>query len=589
MIYNIIEVANTHGGSVEYLMSLIDEYDEYRHGFGIKFQPFEYKSIATEDYEFYSIYKSLYITKVDWERIIDKASRTKDIWLDIFDSYSIAVLMDNLDKVVGIKLQSSVIYNQVVLKGLSEVDLKDKMLIINVAAQKIENIKERISWFEKNLSSKEILVEVGFQGYPTDLKDAGLSKISVLKKHLSNRIVFADHVDGSSDDAVDIPLVAGLIGADVVEKHVMHSELKTKYDVYSSMIIKRYDEYISKQERYKRLLGEDFINNRERDYLKKTIQIPILKNDVNRGSIIGDNDLLYKRSGKSGLNTTELVELRRGYNILSQNKIKGDTLCLEDFRKANIAAIIACRLKSKRLPKKALLKIGDLTSIELCIKNTLKFSNVNHTILATSTLKQDDELIDYTYRDDVIFHRGDPDDVIQRYLDICDKLRIDVIVRVTGDCVFHSKDVFEYLLKSHFEKGAEYTSGVGASIGTNLEIINVNALRRIKTYFGRADYSEYMTWYFVNNPEYFNINMVDLPKELCGKYRLTLDYEEDLIMFNRIQEHFNTNKIKYSIIKLNEFLGDNPNIAKINAHISQKYSTDKSLIDKLNRVTKIRP
>ena len=32
----------------------------------------------------------------------------------------------------------------------------------------------------------------------------------------------------------------------------------------------------------------------------------------------------------------------------------------EDFKKANIASIIACRLKSSRLPKKAVLKIGEL-------------------------------------------------------------------------------------------------------------------------------------------------------------------------------------------------------------------------------------
>ena len=51
----------------------------------------------------------------------------------------------------------------------------------------------------------------------------------------------------------------------------------------------------------------------------------------------------------------------------------------EDFKKANIATIIACRLKSSRLPKKALAKIGEITSVEYCIKNALSFKNVNQT------------------------------------------------------------------------------------------------------------------------------------------------------------------------------------------------------------------
>ena len=40
--------------------------------------------------------------------------------------------------------------------------------------------------------------------------------------------------------------------------------------------------------------------------------------------------------------------------------------------------------------------------------------------------------------------------------------------------------------------------------------------------------SEYMTWYVMNNKRYFNINEVILPKNLSRKYRLTLDYFEDL-------------------------------------------------------------
>ena len=102
----------------------------------------------------------------------------------------------------------------------------------------------------------------------------------------------------------------------------------------------------------------------------------------------------------------------------------------KDFRKANITAIIACRLKSTRLRKKALLKVGDLTSIELCLKNILKVENLNHVILATSDLPEDAELKKYTYNDDVIFHVGDPEDVIERYLTAINKYKIDVVIKI---------------------------------------------------------------------------------------------------------------------------------------------------------------
>ena len=69
----------------------------------------------------------------------------------------------------------------------------------------------------------------------------------------------------------------------------------------------------------------------------------------------------------------------------------------------------------------SILKIGDLSSIELCIKNCLKFKNIDCTILATSTTDEDAELLNYTYNSSVLFHRGDPDDVIKRYLDVIRK------------------------------------------------------------------------------------------------------------------------------------------------------------------------
>jgi len=259
----------------------------------------------------------------------------------------------------------------------------------------------------------------------------------------------------------------------------------------------------------------------------------------------------------------------------------------EKIKKANIAAIIACRLKSKRLPKKATLKIGGLSSIELCIKNALKFKNINYTILATSNLAEDDELKNHTFSNSVIFHRGDPDDVIQRYLDIINKLKIDVVVRVTGDMPYVSDDILQTLLKSHFESGADYTTAKKAAIGTNLEVINSAALRKVKSFFPSANYSEYMTYYFTNNPLYFKLNFVDLPENLVRDYRLTLDYEEDLKLLNLIENYFKTNNLEYNIELLFDFLDKNPKIARINKHCVQRYKKDKKLIETLKKATKI--
>jgi len=588
MIYNILEVANTHGGSIDYIIQLIDEFSHLEGNFGIKFQPYKYDLVATTDYEFFNLYKELFIEEDNWRLIIDKASFTKDVWLDIFDDYGIEILSQNLRQIKGIKFQASVLYNKEIFRQMSKIDLTDKVVIINVSGYSLENIKERVNQIESLLKPIEVWLEVGFQNYPTGLLDSGLVKIKELKSNFSNKIVFADHIDGKSEDAILLPIIASLLGTEVIEKHVMHSTLETMHDKYSSIKITEYNKYITMQRKYLELLEKDFICDKELEYLNKTIQRPILREEVEKGSIISQDKLVYKRTSKLGLNAIELFSKIENYNILSVNKSKDDVLLHEDFKKPIIATIIACRLKSKRLHRKALLPIGELSSIELCIKNALKFENVNFTVLATSTTDEDKELENYKYRDDVIFFRGDPDDVIKRYIDIAEKLNIDIIVRVTGDCPYISKDIFKYLLHSHFNKGADYTSGEGAALGTSVEIINVIALKKIKERLETNEYSEYMTWFFKNNPEYFRINNVALPEKWCRDYRLTLDYNQDLRMLNQIEKYFLENKIDYSIDEAYKFLDQNPDIARINSHIKQKYLIDNELIAILDKATKIK-
>lgn len=589
-MYNILEVANCHGGSKEYILELIKKFEEFNKEkkFGMKFQPFKYDEIAKKDYEWYSVYENLYFSSKEWREIINIAFQTKDIWLDIFDNYSLQILEENIDKIRGIKFQTSVLDNLLLFERLKKINLKNLEIILNIAGRELYEIIEILNRYKK-LNFKKIYLEIGFQGYPTDFKDSGLNKIKILKKNISNiELVFADHTSVELNEAFYLPIIAKFLGCSIIEKHIMLEKEKTKYDYFSSFTYKQYKEFISEQLKYFSLEKDEFITEKEKKYLNNTLQIPILKKDKKAGELIDlKNDIIYQRTSEKGLNIKELESLVEQKYILIKDKKVGQTFKLEDMKKATIAVIVACRLKSSRLKRKALLKIGNLTSIELCLKNISKFRDINAIVLATSTNEEDFELKNYTYNDAVIFHQGDPNDVIQRYLDIINLKNYDIIVRVTGDCPYLSKDICEIVLNSHFKEGAEYSNGIGAAVGTNVEIINSNALRKVKKFFPKAEYSEYMTWYFQNNPEYFKLNFVELPKQLKRDYRLTLDYEKDLEMFNIIENYFEKNNLEYNIFELFKFLDENRNIANINLDIPLVYKSDVELIEKLNKFTKI--
>ena len=587
-IYNIIEVANVHAGDFFYLNELVDEFKNVENVQGIKFQPFKYDRIAREDFSWFDVYKKLYFDEETWSKIIKKASAFMHVWIDTFDDYSLKIITQNIENVYGLKFQASILFNKKLLRLFEEVDLRDKKILLNISGIELEEIGSIIENFQNSLKPKEIILQVGFQGYPTELNDNGLTKIKTLKGTFTNKISFADHIDAKSPDSILLPVLAVMHGVEIIEKHIKLSGSTPEYDHFSSLDIVNYKEYLELLTKYRPLLEQPFINNKEKNYLTTTIQVPTLNKDLAAFTSISlSDDIEYKRTAQIGLKTNELEMLINDFYILGRNKKEGETIRKEDLKKANIAVIIACRLKSSRLPKKALLNIGGLKSVELCIKNALKLKNITHTILATSDLEEDTELENHTYSPQVIFHRGDPIDVMQRYIDIIEKLKIDVVVRVTADMPYISNDVLEPILESHFKCGADYSRAKNAAIGTNLEVINSQALKKIKEYFPVADYSEYMTYYFTNNPSHFKINEIDLPPELIRDYRLTLDYTEDLLLFNKIEEYFNEKKAENTLCGIFDFLDSNPEIASINKDMEIKYKTDKNLTEKLDKHTKI--
>ncbi|MEI8193678.1 MAG: N-acetylneuraminate synthase family protein [Flavobacteriia bacterium] len=587
--YILIELANTHGGDLTYLHDLIRAFDSYQGSFGMKFQPLSPETLATPDFEWYKVYQDLYFTPNQWRETLELAKETKDIWLDLFDAYGVQILRENLPNIHGIKFQSSVLFNTELMELLSSLDLSHCQLIVNIAAQEIEQIKERISYVQETLQPKEIWVEIGFQSYPTELQDSGLSKIHTLRETFTNPIVFADHLDGTSDDALYIPLFALHQGVNVIEKHVMLGDRETKYDHFSSLTPERFALMMEKINAYQQAFTQPFINEREQNYLAKTLMIPVAKNVLNAGDLVHPHsDLFFRRSGKPGLTLPEIQAIQKEFKVLKAGKQRYDTLETSDFRPAKIGVIVACRMKSSRLKEKAILPIGELSSVSFCLKHALQFKHVDHVVLATSSLEQDAALEKEKYAAEVVFFQGDPEDVMARYIGACDELKLDVVVRVTADMPFIDNEICEFLLNEHFISGADYTVGKDSAVGVNLEIFNVSVLKRIKSHFPSAELSEYMTWYFQNNPDHVKIHKVDLPEIFIRPYRLTLDYEEDLTMFNLVHSHFiSQNKPDYNLRDVIAYLDQHPEIAAINGNLTLRYKTDQSLIDLLNEKTKI--
>lgn len=585
----IAEIANFHGGDPSSIYKIIDVLADapYVHK-SIKFQPFAPETIALPDFEYYPVYEKLAISAGEWQQLIETAdSRVGAVWLDLFDSFGVEILNQNRAKVFGIKLQASVLENDEVFSGLAEHGLEGLELMLNISGYDLDSIRKVAERF-KSLSPKRLILQLGYQRYPTEIQDSALNKIPVLQEAFPDLpLCLADHVDAKDPFARRIPLVAAAIGCAYIEKHVCLNRELTEYDHYSALEPEEMFELMDDLDKLQLAYSGEFVSTSEAAYLKKSYQYPILRSDMPVGATVAKSDLLFRRTDQEGLTFTEVQRIQNQRQVLSHSTAKGTTLKEQDFKEARVGVIVACRMKSSRLKRKAQLPIHGVPSVERCLQNVCMISGLSAVVLATSTEEEDACLEENAKKADAEFVKGDPDDVILRYLDACDRHGIDVVVRVTGDCPVASPEIADFLLESHFASGADFTAPNKFAVGTNSEIYNVSALRRVIELLGQAKYSEYMGFYMRNNTDLFKVNMVNLPQALVRDYRLTLDYPEDLEMFNRLYQKLDQQSLPATAENVFKILDNDASIAALNSGMVIKYETDKELIDMLNRETRI--
>ena len=80
------------------------------------------------------------------------------------------------------------------------------------------------------------------------------------------------------------------------------------------------------------------------------------------------------------------------------------------------AVFITVRTGSTRLPKKCLLKIAGLTTIEHLIKRVKKSKLADLIVLCTTQLNEDDVLCEVAHKEDIKCFRGSVKDKLMRWL-----------------------------------------------------------------------------------------------------------------------------------------------------------------------------
>tara|TARA_Y100000816_G_scaffold278024_1_gene248811 strand:- start:1837 stop:3648 length:1812 start_codon:yes stop_codon:yes gene_type:complete len=594
----IFEIANSHNGNYQLLKKTIDQFTKIKtKKKSIKFQIFKYNNLACKNFSWYRVYRKLFFSYKKWEKILNFCVRKKiKIYLDIYDNYGLNFLKNYGFKIRGIKIQYSSINNHEIIHFLKNINQnKNLEIIINITSltlAEIENIYSELGEIYNNIT-----LQFGHQDYPTKLSNSGFNKIELLKKKFKNsKISFADHLNAESEESKMFIFISNLFKIEQIEKHFCFSRKLSKFDFYSSLELndlKKIDNlkidnlkkkfYITK---LKNIYKKKFFLNYEKN-LRKNFSIAHYSKNLKKNDILSHKEITFKRCNyKKKFDTNNL---KKKFFKLKKNVKINYPIKNTDLQKIKVGAIIISRSDSSRLKNKAFLKIGDFTSIEHCIKNTKKIEYLDEVILATTNLNIDRKYRKYTKKLGAKIFYGDPINVVERCYLAAKKNNLDIIIRITGDCPFISKEILEELLINHLTTKSDFTVANKFPVGASGEIINFKALEKLNFYIKKQkdfEYTEYPSFYFRYNPQLFKYNICNINTKYQKNFRITLDYKEDLKMLRLLYYKMKKLKMDNNIENIIKVIGTYKYISKTNSHQKLVYKSV-NFIKKIKKIVKI--
>ena len=208
-----------------------------------------------------------------------------------------------------------------------------------------------------------------------------------------------------------------------------------------------------------------------------------------------------------------------------------------------VTAIIQARMGSSRLRGKVLMSRAGQPLLAWVLESVRKLTFVQTIIVATTFLAEDDVIADFCHAHQIECFRGDPVNVLSRFVAIAASLPPDgQVIRVTADNPLNWPEKCSHLYDLHLSACNDYTAVSGLS-HLVCEVMQVSALSRIAKETDLSDYDcEHVTSYFRKHQNKFNVQEV-APTELGISpdldQLLTVDTDADYQRFKRLVADLN--------------------------------------------------
>lgn len=236
-----------------------------------------------------------------------------------------------------------------------------------------------------------------------------------------------------------------------------------------------------------------------------------------------------------------------------------------------ILIVIQARRGSTRLPDKVLLPVLGRPVLELMIERLMQSRYADHLLVATTTNKEDDAIVDLCNRLDVGVFRGHPIDLLDRHYQSALLLNAEVVVKIPSDCPLIDTAVVDRVIDEFVKHPGkyDYVSNLHPATypdGNDVEVMSFAALERAWKESSRSIEREHTTPYIWDNLDQFQIRNVvwDRLLDYSMSHRWTLDYFEDYLFISSIYEALYPENPAFSLDQILELLRQRPELEEIN-------------------------
>ncbi len=243
-----------------------------------------------------------------------------------------------------------------------------------------------------------------------------------------------------------------------------------------------------------------------------------------------------------------------------------------------VVTTIQARTSSTRLPNKVLLPLCGEPLLIRVIERINRASLHGTTVVATSTMPEDDVIEQLCIKNGIHCFRGCMNDLLDRHYQVACKYEAEALVKIPSDCPLIDPLIIDRVIGHYLQNfpAFDYVSNLHPATfpdGNDVEIMSMGTLKKAWEEAKRDFEREHTTPYIWENPSKFNIGNVTWPTGLdfSTSHRFTIDYEEDYQFINEVYNRLYRVNPGFDLDEILFLLEMNPGIRELNKLYAGRY------------------